>query len=228
MPVQHINQHLRPISLTPILSKVAQDFVVSKELKPAILKILDPNQFGVIAYVDHCIILEKLKSLDISNDTINWITDFLTNRKQRVKTWQWELQIDLKKTQNKFPPIQVHGKSLEVVEEAKLLGLTITSNLKWNKYINNIIFKSSKQIYLLVQLKHATVEYLTKISCSFIPPVGCIRPILEVCLDSVPLCPTEIPQWWNRTGSKASSSNRVPVCALQWHLNQKRTGNITR
>jgi hypothetical protein len=88
MPVQHINQHLRPISLTPILSKVAQDFVVSKELKPAILKILDPNQFGVIAYVDHCIILEKLKSLDISNDTINWITDFLTNRKQRVKTWQ--------------------------------------------------------------------------------------------------------------------------------------------
>ena len=48
-PVQHINQHLRPVSLTSILSKVAEDFVVEKELKPAILKILDPNQFGVIS-----------------------------------------------------------------------------------------------------------------------------------------------------------------------------------
>ena len=47
-PVQHINQHLRPVSLTSILFKVAEDFVVEKELNPAILKILDPNQFGVI------------------------------------------------------------------------------------------------------------------------------------------------------------------------------------
>ena len=47
-PVKQINQHLRPISLTPILSKLAEDFVVSRQLKPAILKIIDPNQFGVI------------------------------------------------------------------------------------------------------------------------------------------------------------------------------------
>ena len=47
-PVQHINQHLRSVSLTSILSKVAEDFVAEKELKPGILKILDPNHFGVI------------------------------------------------------------------------------------------------------------------------------------------------------------------------------------
>ena len=121
--VQHINQHLRAVSLTTILSKVAEDFVVEKELKPAILKILNRNQFGVISgsstsqalikmihhwteatdgsgasvrlvlvdyqkafhFVDHSIIVSKLESLDISHATIKWITDFLTNRQQRVK-----------------------------------------------------------------------------------------------------------------------------------------------
>ena len=47
-PVQDINQHLRPISLTPILSKVAEEFVVNNHLKPAILKVIDVNQYGVI------------------------------------------------------------------------------------------------------------------------------------------------------------------------------------
>ena len=37
-PAHDINQHLRPISLTPLLSKVAEEFVVIKHLKPAILK----------------------------------------------------------------------------------------------------------------------------------------------------------------------------------------------
>ena len=100
-PAHDINQHLRPISLTPLLSKVAEEFVVIKHLKPAILKVLDVNQYGVIPgsstsqalikmihkwseatdgarasvrivlvdyqkafdYVDHTIVLSKLKSL---------------------------------------------------------------------------------------------------------------------------------------------------------------------
>ena len=46
--MQRINHHLCPVSLTSILSKVAEDFVVEKELRLAVLKILDPNQFGII------------------------------------------------------------------------------------------------------------------------------------------------------------------------------------
>ena len=44
-PVEHINQYLRPISCTLILLKLAEDFVVSKQLKSAILKIIDPTNF---------------------------------------------------------------------------------------------------------------------------------------------------------------------------------------
>ena len=47
-PVTEICKHLRPMSLTPALSKVAEEFVVSKYIGPAILCQIDPNQFGVI------------------------------------------------------------------------------------------------------------------------------------------------------------------------------------
>ena len=47
-PVKDINKHLQPISLTPILSKVAEDFVVETFLKPAAMKQIDIKQFGMI------------------------------------------------------------------------------------------------------------------------------------------------------------------------------------
>ena len=47
-PVCDINKHLRPISLTPVISKIAEDFVVKDFVAPAILKIINPAQFGVI------------------------------------------------------------------------------------------------------------------------------------------------------------------------------------
>jgi hypothetical protein len=251
-PAHDINQHLRPISLTPLLSKVDEEFVVIKHLKPAILKVLDVNQYGVIPgsstsqalikmihkwseatdgarasvrivlvdyqkafdYVDHTIVLSKLKSLEIPDSTVNWIADFLSDRQQRTKLghdcfsewgnvpagvpqgtklgpWlfilmindlktrcldevkfvddltvyetvtrfgssdiqhavseieEWsesnlfrlnenkckELRIDFVKNRNPFPPIKINGKPLQVMEEVKLLGLTIANNLKWN------------------------------------------------------------------------------------------------
>lgn len=47
-PVKDVNKHLRPISLTPVLSKVAEDYVVGRFLKPAVLKKVDPQQFGTV------------------------------------------------------------------------------------------------------------------------------------------------------------------------------------
>jgi hypothetical protein len=44
----NINDHLRPISLTLVLSKVAEEFVVEQHLKPAILAKIDERQFGTI------------------------------------------------------------------------------------------------------------------------------------------------------------------------------------
>ena len=57
--------------------------------------------------------------------------------------------------QPEFQPILLNGKNLEVVKSAKLLGVTITSNLLWNDHINDIVKKASKRLYFLVQLKRA-------------------------------------------------------------------------
>ncbi|XP_068707894.1 uncharacterized protein [Montipora foliosa] len=46
--ITNVSKHIRPISLTPSLSKVAEDFVVLMYVGPAILKVIDPNQFGAI------------------------------------------------------------------------------------------------------------------------------------------------------------------------------------
>ncbi|KAL9988404.1 hypothetical protein ACROYT_G002842 [Oculina patagonica] len=48
IPVQDVNKHLRPISLTPILSKLAEEFIVDRYIKPAVLAKVDPRQFGTV------------------------------------------------------------------------------------------------------------------------------------------------------------------------------------
>ena len=43
-----ITKHIRPISLTPVISIIAEEFIVQKHVGPAVLDIIDPNQFGAI------------------------------------------------------------------------------------------------------------------------------------------------------------------------------------
>ena len=47
-PLKDINKHLRPISLTSVVSKVAEDFIVESIMRPAVLEKIDKNQFGAI------------------------------------------------------------------------------------------------------------------------------------------------------------------------------------
>ncbi|CAB4003785.1 Hypothetical predicted protein, partial [Paramuricea clavata] len=47
-PVRVINKDLRPISLTPIISKLAEEVVVAQFIKRAIHKVVDPKQFGTV------------------------------------------------------------------------------------------------------------------------------------------------------------------------------------
>ena len=47
-PVEDLSKQLRPISLTPAISKLAEDFVVSTHVVPAVLKIIDHDQYGGI------------------------------------------------------------------------------------------------------------------------------------------------------------------------------------
>ena len=46
--VNDINTDLRPISLTPTISKIAEDYVVVNHVKPAVIKHIRPDQYGCI------------------------------------------------------------------------------------------------------------------------------------------------------------------------------------
>ena len=42
-PADDVNKYLRQISLTPVLSKLTEDFVVDRHVKPAVLAKADPS-----------------------------------------------------------------------------------------------------------------------------------------------------------------------------------------
>ena len=60
-----------------------------------------------------------------------------------------ELRISFARAQPEFQPILVNGQELEVVTSAKLLGITVTSNLSWNEHVDDIVKKASKRLYFL-------------------------------------------------------------------------------
>ena len=47
-PVKDINNHLRLISLTPIISKLAEEIVVNNYVRPAVMEKIDDKQFHTI------------------------------------------------------------------------------------------------------------------------------------------------------------------------------------
>ena len=46
--IEDFNKDMRPIALTSTLSKITEEYIIQNELKPKLLNIIDPNQFGFI------------------------------------------------------------------------------------------------------------------------------------------------------------------------------------
>ena len=109
-----MNKHFRPISLTPILSKLGEEFVVDGYIKPAVLAKIDQNQYGSVpnsstvhalisilfnwykdtdgnGYTVRVVFFDFRAAFDLIDHAIlmakltDWIADFVTDRKQRVK-----------------------------------------------------------------------------------------------------------------------------------------------
>ena len=86
-----------------------------------------------------------------------------------------ELRISFANSNSTFNPILLNGKPLEEVTSAQLLGMNLSSDLKWNFHVLELVKKASCWLYFLRQLKRSQVKpeelmlfYIT-----------CIRSILE-------------------------------------------------
>ena len=69
-----------------------------------------------------------------------------------------EMRIDFKRNTHNFPPIVINGKELSVSNSVKILGVTISSDLKWNDHISECIRKANKRLYFIVLLKRIFIE----------------------------------------------------------------------
>ena len=56
---------------------------------------------------------------------------------------------------NTAPRVTIDGNEIDNVQHAKLLGVTISSDLTWNKHVENIVAKAGK--IMLYQLKRAGI-----------------------------------------------------------------------
>ena len=68
----------------------------------------------------------------------------------------------------------LHGQQLETVSQAKYLGITITSDLRWNAHINSISSKANRSLgFLCRNLQVSSIQIKTLAYFTF------VRPILE-------------------------------------------------
>ena len=67
----------------------------------------------------------------------------------------------------------MNGNHIERVSQAKVLGVTIPSDLSWNAHVDEIISKARKKLYMIYQLKPAGINQneLIRIYMSVIRPV---------------------------------------------------------
>ena len=59
-----------------------------------------------------------------------------------------EIRIDFKKDKHSFDPVVINGKDLSVLENAKILSVTIFNDLKWNDHEEQAIKKANSRLYI--------------------------------------------------------------------------------
>ena len=99
-----------------------------------------------------------------------------------------ELRISYTKSENPLEPITINNMNIEVVPSAKLLGVMISNDLKWNVHAEMICMKVAARLYFLRQLKRAKVP--TNDLLTFY--TTCIRPVVEY---ACPVFHTALPQY---------------------------------
>ena len=110
---------------------------------------------------------------DTVHDVLRWSND---NRFKLNSLKCKELRIDFRRKNNSDTvSLEANGNAFEIVKSAKILGITVRSDLKWIDHVDNITMKASRRIYLLKQLKQAGIDRKSLILFY----CACMRSVLE-------------------------------------------------
>ena len=143
----------------------------------------------------------KTKAITIQNDVDELVEKSKENRFQLNVAKCKELRISFAKHSVDLDPILVNGEAINVAHTVKLLGLNISSDLRWNCHVSEISRKFASRLYFLRQLKRTNIP--TKDLLTFY--ITCVRPNGGVCLSSLSQCAPGKPV--SRTGETSETRN---------------------
>ena len=121
----------------------------------------------------------------IANEISDWSN---INRMQLNANKCKKIRISFARNPPELSPITTENQIIEVASDVKVLGLSISNNLTWNKHITELVKKPSKKIYFLIQLKRAKIP-IQELITSYIT---CIRSVLDY---AVPVFHYSLPKY---------------------------------
>ena len=106
-------------------------------------------------------------------EQINQLCNYANENEMRVNSGKTKTMLfNTAKNWDFLPQIQVDGTNLEVVEEYKLLGVIISSDLKWDKNTEHITKKAFSRLWMIRRLKNLGLKtesllqiYKTQVRC---------------------------------------------------------------
>ena len=140
---------------------------------------LDIPGFDLWKYVDDTTISETILKGQASN--IQTAMDTFASRAasdkfqlNETKCKEMRICFSTKETLE-LDPIVINDKQLDIVSHAKILGVNVSSDPKWNHHIAEVVKKARKRLFCLSQLKRSGLgsNELAQFYCT------CIRPITE-------------------------------------------------
>ena len=126
-----------------------------------------------------------------------------------------ELLFQFKRVRSAFPCVVLRSGILELVELAKVLGLTISIDLKWSKHVADIIKKANKRKYFIIQHKRAKVPLKEMIHfyCT------CVGPVLEYSCEVFNFAlPDYLSDVIERAQRRVTSNNPSTIHITNYHL----------
>ena len=141
-----------------------------------------PDSSLSVKYIDDTTILHstnKPSEDKTLQDIIVYLNSWAqTNRMRFNITKTKEIVFNFSRQNQTLPPkLLLDNKEVEQVTEAKILGVIVRSDLKWNSHISSVIKKANKRLHLLRLCKRAGVGSLELITIY----TSLIRSVLEYC-----------------------------------------------
>ena len=125
------------------------------------------EKFTFLMYADDTTLLSTYDTFhEATNTDIATIERNINKELILITTWLERNKLLINSTNTKmtvyhtqqnhitYPDIRINNSNVDIVDDFKLLGITINKHLKWNTHVENISIKVSKYIGVLNRLKH--------------------------------------------------------------------------